>query len=128
MRPLRPESKNSFRLPAPASRKSCAVCWRPRKNRIIGSWRTGKQSKQGQARHRATRPRRRNPGRSIGCSPGESEKPNLNERALCSCAAGALDLVEIWRYIKEQTSLTIADRVESAIREKMAFPLHYNGP
>ena len=30
----------------------------------------------------------------------------------------ALDLVEIWCYIKEQTSLTIADRVESAIREK----------
>jgi len=25
----------------------------------------------------------------------------------------ALDLVEIWRYIKEQTSLKIADRVES---------------
>jgi plasmid stabilization system protein ParE len=33
----------------------------------------------------------------------------------------ALDLVEIWRYIKEQTSLTIADRVESAIREKVEF-------
>jgi plasmid stabilization system protein ParE len=33
----------------------------------------------------------------------------------------ALDLVEIWRYIKEQTSLTNADRVESAIREKIAF-------
>ena len=33
----------------------------------------------------------------------------------------ALDLVEIWRYIKEQTSLTIADRVESAIREKIVF-------
>ncbi len=33
----------------------------------------------------------------------------------------ALDLVAIWRYIKEQTSLTIADRVESAIREKIAF-------
>lgn len=33
----------------------------------------------------------------------------------------ALDLVEIWRYVKEQTSLTIADRVESAIREKIAF-------
>ena len=33
----------------------------------------------------------------------------------------ALDLAEIWRYIKEQTSLTIADRVESAIREKLAF-------
>jgi plasmid stabilization system protein ParE len=33
----------------------------------------------------------------------------------------ALDLVEIWRYIKEQTSLTIADRVESAIRGKIEF-------
>jgi len=33
----------------------------------------------------------------------------------------AVDLVEIWRYIKEQSSLTIADRVESAIREKIAF-------
>ncbi len=33
----------------------------------------------------------------------------------------ALDLVEIWRYIKEETSLTIADRVESAIREKIEF-------
>jgi plasmid stabilization system protein ParE len=33
----------------------------------------------------------------------------------------ALYLVEIWRYIKEQTSLTIADRVESAIREKIVF-------
>ncbi len=31
----------------------------------------------------------------------------------------ALDLAEIWRYVKEQTSVTIADRVESAIREKM---------
>jgi plasmid stabilization system protein ParE len=33
----------------------------------------------------------------------------------------AHDLAEIWRYIKEQTSLTIADRVVSAIREKIAF-------
>lgn len=33
----------------------------------------------------------------------------------------ALDLVETWRYIKEQTGLTIADRVESAIREKIEF-------
>jgi plasmid stabilization system protein ParE len=33
----------------------------------------------------------------------------------------ALDLVENWRYIKEQTGLTIADRVESAIREKIEF-------
>jgi toxin ParE1/3/4 len=33
----------------------------------------------------------------------------------------ALDLVEIWRYIKEQSSLTIANRIESTIRERMAF-------
>jgi len=33
----------------------------------------------------------------------------------------ALDLVDIWRYIKEHTGITIADRVESGIRERMAF-------
>jgi toxin ParE1/3/4 len=33
----------------------------------------------------------------------------------------ALDLVEIWRYIKGQSSVTVADRVESAIRERMVF-------
>jgi toxin ParE1/3/4 len=33
----------------------------------------------------------------------------------------ALDLFEIWRYIKEQTSVTLADRVESAIRERIAL-------
>jgi toxin ParE1/3/4 len=33
----------------------------------------------------------------------------------------ALDLVEIWRYIREQTSVTVANRVESAIREKICF-------
>jgi toxin ParE1/3/4 len=33
----------------------------------------------------------------------------------------ALDLVEIWRYIKEQTSVTMADRVESTIFERIAF-------
>ena len=33
----------------------------------------------------------------------------------------ALDLVEIWRYIKNQASLAIADRVESDIREKIVF-------
>jgi hypothetical protein len=40
----------------------------------------------------------------------------------------ALSLVEIWRYNKEQTGITIAVRAESAIREKMAFPLHYKRP
>ena|ERR1700730_9551687 len=33
----------------------------------------------------------------------------------------ALDLVEIWRYIKEETTLTMADRIEFAIRERIAF-------
>ena len=33
----------------------------------------------------------------------------------------AIDLVEIWRYIKEQSSLAIADRVETAIRKKIEF-------
>ncbi|SRR6266700_6659663 len=33
----------------------------------------------------------------------------------------ALDLVQIWRYIKKQSSVATADRVESVIREKMVF-------
>jgi plasmid stabilization system protein ParE len=33
----------------------------------------------------------------------------------------ALDVFEIWRYVKEQTSIAVADRVESAIRERMAL-------
>jgi toxin ParE1/3/4 len=33
----------------------------------------------------------------------------------------ALDLVQIWRFIKKQSSVEIADHVESVIREKIAF-------
>ncbi len=33
----------------------------------------------------------------------------------------ALDLVQIWRYMKQQSSVAVADRVESVIREKVAF-------
>jgi toxin ParE1/3/4 len=33
----------------------------------------------------------------------------------------ALDLVRIWRYIKKQGSVAIADRVESVIRDKIVF-------
>ncbi len=33
----------------------------------------------------------------------------------------ALDLVQIWRYFKEQSSIEIADRVESVIRDKIVF-------
>jgi plasmid stabilization system protein ParE len=33
----------------------------------------------------------------------------------------ALDLVQIWRYIKKQSSMKIADRVELAIRDKIGL-------
>jgi plasmid stabilization system protein ParE len=33
----------------------------------------------------------------------------------------ALDLVEIWRYLKKKANIEIAERVERAIREKFVF-------
>jgi|SRR5208282_2426090 len=33
----------------------------------------------------------------------------------------ALDLVKIWRYIKKQSSIAVADRVESVIRDRIVF-------
>ena len=33
----------------------------------------------------------------------------------------ALDLVEIWRYIRQESGLAAADRVESVIRDKFVF-------
>jgi toxin ParE1/3/4 len=33
----------------------------------------------------------------------------------------ALDLVEIWRYLKDRASVEIAERVERAIRDKIVF-------
>lgn len=33
----------------------------------------------------------------------------------------AADLVEIWQYVREQASSAMADRIESAIRERIAF-------
>jgi antitoxin ParD1/3/4 len=33
----------------------------------------------------------------------------------------ALDLVQIWRYIKKNVSLEMAERVESVIREKIVY-------
>jgi hypothetical protein len=33
----------------------------------------------------------------------------------------ALNLVQIWRYIKKNTSLEMAERVESVIRDKIVF-------
>ena len=32
-----------------------------------------------------------------------------------------LDLVQIWRYLKKQGGVAIADRVESVIRDKIVF-------
>src|SRR5579859_5175731 len=33
----------------------------------------------------------------------------------------ATDLVQIWRYIKKQSSVDMADRVEEVIRDRIAF-------
>ena len=33
----------------------------------------------------------------------------------------ALDLVQIWRYIKKRVSVAMADRVEAVIRDKIVF-------
>lgn len=33
----------------------------------------------------------------------------------------AQDLVDIWRHIKEQSNVAIADRVEHTIRDRIAF-------
>lgn len=33
----------------------------------------------------------------------------------------AADLIQIWLYIKKQTSVDVADRVESVIRERIVF-------
>ena len=44
----------------------------------------------------------------------------MGERFVLASLA-ALDLFEIWEYIKEQASVTTADHVELAIRERIAF-------
>ncbi len=33
----------------------------------------------------------------------------------------ALDLIRIWRHIKKEASVEMADRVESVVRDKIAF-------
>ena|ERR1700704_4243171 len=44
----------------------------------------------------------------------------MKERYLLSPEA-AIDLVQIWRYIRKQSSIEMADRVESVIRDRIAF-------
>jgi|SRR6266568_7665085 len=41
--------------------------------------------------------------------------------------AAALDLVQIWRYIKRQTSVPMADRVEAGIRNRIVFLVQSTG-
>jgi toxin ParE1/3/4 len=33
----------------------------------------------------------------------------------------ALDLVQIWRYVKKQSNVAMADRVESVIKDRIVF-------
>jgi toxin ParE1/3/4 len=44
----------------------------------------------------------------------------MNRRYVLAPEA-ALDLVQIWRYIKKQSSVETADHVESVIRERLIF-------
>lgn len=44
----------------------------------------------------------------------------MNQRYILAPEA-AFDLVQIWRYIKNQSSVETADRIESVILEKIAF-------
>ncbi len=47
-------------------------------------------------------------------------KAKSNECAVRPAPRAAQDLVEIWRYIKDHSSVSTADRVESVIRDKIA--------
>jgi plasmid stabilization system protein ParE len=42
-------------------------------------------------------------------------------RGLYVFAPAARDLAEIWRYIKKKSSIEMAERVESVIRDKILF-------
>jgi antitoxin ParD1/3/4/toxin ParE1/3/4 len=44
----------------------------------------------------------------------------MNRRYVLAPEA-ALDLVQIWRYTKKQSSVEMADHVESVIRERLVF-------
>lgn len=44
----------------------------------------------------------------------------MNRRYVLAPEA-VLDLVQIWRYIKKQSSVEMADHVESVIRERLVF-------
>ena len=45
----------------------------------------------------------------------------MTRRRYVLAPEAALDLVQIWRYITKQSSVEIADHVESVIRDRIAF-------
>ena len=45
----------------------------------------------------------------------------MRKRRYVLAPEAAFDLVEIWRYIKRNASLEMANRVESTIREKLVY-------
>ncbi len=45
----------------------------------------------------------------------------MTSRRYVLAPEAALDLVQIWRYLKAQSSVEIAERVESVIRDKIIF-------
>jgi|SRR5580704_5638056 plasmid stabilization system protein ParE len=50
----------------------------------------------------------------------------MNVRFVLSPQA-AVELVEIWHYISKHSTVAMADRIEAAIREKMAFLSEHSG-
>ena len=76
MRPLRPESKTASDNRLCQPRESLApLAGDPGGTGSFALGGPGDSQREDQERHRSTRPRRGNTGRSIGCSPGETEKP-----------------------------------------------------
>jgi hypothetical protein len=45
----------------------------------------------------------------------------LNDSEVRPCAEAALDLVEIWRYIKKQSTVEMADRVDRSFVTGLFF-------
>ena len=96
---------------APASRDAGGA--RPLADRASGSHQC-----EDPARHRSARPRGGNPGGSTGRLHGEARRSASMRRRYVLAPEAALDLVNIWRYIKRKVAIEMADRVESAIRSR----------
>ena len=100
--------------------KLCSACSKRRKNRIAGCWKTKPRSTPGSGVASNSLTGARVFLKTNWTLTSSSSKPSLDEGSLRSCARD-LDLVRIWRYIKNNTSVEMADRVESVIREKISY-------